>query len=54
MALQRGVSVRIQDDGVFMTEADVRRVERIVRNLVTNAIDHADSSGVTLRLAADS
>ncbi len=53
MALQRGVSVRIQDDGVFMTEADVRRVERIVRNLVTNAIDHADSSGVTLCLAAD-
>ena len=53
MALQRGVSVHIVDDGVFMTEADVRRVERIVRNLVTNAIDHADSSGVTVRLASD-
>ncbi len=53
MALQRGVSVRVLDDGVFMTEADVRRVERIVRNLVTNAIDHADTGGVTLRLAAD-
>ncbi|MCW2846195.1 MAG: ATP-binding region, ATPase domain protein [Marmoricola sp.] len=53
MALQRGVSVRIVDDGVFMAEADVRRVERIVRNLVTNAIDHADSGEVTLRLASD-
>lgn len=53
MALQRGVTVRILDDGVFMAEADVRRVERILRNLVTNAIDHADSSGVTLRLSAD-
>jgi two-component system sensor histidine kinase MtrB len=53
MALQRGVTVRIMDDGVFMAEADVRRVERIMRNLVTNAIDHADSSGVTLRLSAD-
>jgi two-component system sensor histidine kinase MtrB len=53
MALQRGVNVRILDDGVFMAEADVRRVERIVRNLVTNAIDHADSSGVTLHLATD-
>jgi two-component system sensor histidine kinase MtrB len=53
MALQRGVSVTILDDGVFMAEADVRRVERILRNLVTNAIDHADSGGVTLRLAAD-
>ena len=29
-----------------MAEADERRVERIVRNLVANAIDHADSSGV--------
>ena len=53
MALQRGVSVRIVDDGVFMVEADPRRVERILRNLVTNAIDHADSDGVTLRLCAD-
>ncbi len=53
MALQRGVTVRILDDGVFMAEADVRRVERIVRNLVTNAIDHADSTGVTLHLATD-
>jgi len=53
MALQRGVTVRILDEGAFMAESDVRRVERIVRNLVTNAIDHADSDGVTLRLAAD-
>jgi two-component system sensor histidine kinase MtrB len=53
MALQRGVTVSIVDDGVFMAEADVRRVERIVRNLVTNAIDHADSGGVTVRLASD-
>jgi two-component system sensor histidine kinase MtrB len=53
MALQRGVTVRIVDDGVFMAQADARRVERIVRNLVTNAIDHADAGGVTLRLASD-
>ncbi len=53
MALQRGVSVSILDDGVFMAEADTRRVERIVRNLVTNAIDHADPGGVTLRLATN-
>ncbi|MET0998111.1 MAG: MtrAB system histidine kinase MtrB [Marmoricola sp.] len=53
MALQRGVSVTVLDDGVFMAEADTRRVERIVRNLVTNAIDHADAGGVTLRLATD-
>ncbi len=53
MALQRGVSVTIRDEGVFMAQADERRVERILRNLVVNAIDHADSSGVSLRLATD-
>ena len=53
MALQRGVSVTVVDDGVHLAEADVRRVERIVRNLVANAIDHADSSGVVVRLASD-
>jgi two-component system sensor histidine kinase MtrB len=40
-----------------VAEADIRRVERIVRNLVTNAIDHADTSGlepgIVVRLAAD-
>ncbi len=53
LALQRGVPVRVVDDGVFMVEADVRRVERIVRNLLTNAIDHAEGSEVTVRLASD-
>jgi two-component system sensor histidine kinase MtrB len=62
MARQRGVPVEVVDDGVFLVEADVRRLERIVRNLVTNAIDHAegpdgadgtDGSGVTIRLASD-
>ncbi|KQT89363.1 histidine kinase [Marmoricola sp. Leaf446] len=53
MATKRGVRVQVLDDGVFMAESDVRRVERIVRNLVTNAIDHADASGVVVRLASD-
>ena len=53
MARQRGVRVQVQDEGVFMAEADVRRVERIIRNLITNAIDHADGRGVTVSLASD-
>ena len=53
VALQRGVPVTVVDEGVFMAEVDVRRVERIVRNLLTNAIDHAEGGGVTVRLAAD-
>ncbi|MGA8847411.1 MAG: MtrAB system histidine kinase MtrB [Nocardioides sp.] len=43
LAEQRGVSIAIVDaDQPCLAEADVRRVERIARNLVTNAIDHAD------------
>ncbi len=53
MARQRGVQLTIEDEGVFLAEVDPRRVERIVRNLVTNAIDHADGSTVTLRLASE-
>jgi two-component system sensor histidine kinase MtrB len=34
-------------------EVDVRRVERIVRNLVTNAIDYADSKDVVVLLDSD-
>ncbi len=36
-----------------LAEADVRRVERIVRNLVTNAIDHAESGDIVIRVAGD-
>ena len=40
-------------DHPCLAEADVRRVERIVRNLVTNAIDHAESRDVRLLVAGD-
>ncbi len=36
-----------------IAEADVRRVERILRNLVTNAIDHAETKEVVVTVAAD-
>ncbi|MGB0100614.1 MAG: HAMP domain-containing sensor histidine kinase, partial [Nocardioides sp.] len=46
LARQRGVDVRVNaPDHACLAEADVRRVERIVRNLVTNAIDHAAAGG---------
>jgi len=40
-------------DHACLAEADVRRVERIVRNLVTNAIDHAESRDVVIHVASD-
>jgi two-component system sensor histidine kinase MtrB len=46
LAEQRGVRLVVRaPDHPCLAEADVRRVERIVRNLVTNAIDHARLSG---------
>jgi two-component system sensor histidine kinase MtrB len=36
-----------------VAEVDVRRVERIVRNLVINAIDYADSKDVVVLLDSD-
>ncbi|CAN5378491.1 two-component system sensor histidine kinase MtrB [soil metagenome] len=58
LADQRGVSVEVVDaDRPCLAEADVRRLERILRNLITNAIDHAaatgDRAGVVVRLGAD-
>ena len=40
-------------DHPCLAEGDVRRIERIVRNLVTNAIDHAESGDITIRVAGD-
>ena len=36
-----------------VAEVDVRRVERVVRNLVANAIDHADGHDIVIWLEAD-
>ena len=54
LAAQRDTRVVVHDPGVpCLAEADVRRVERIVRNLVTNAIDHAESRDVEIYVASD-
>ena len=46
LAEQRRVRLEVKAPGhPCLAEADVRRVERIVRNLVTNAIDHAHVDG---------
>ena len=55
LAAQRGVEVVVRaPDHPCLAEADVRRVERIVRNLVTNAIDHAESGDIEVHVAGDS
>lgn len=37
----------------IIAEVDPRRVERILRNLIANAIDHAERKPVQIRMAAD-
>jgi two-component system sensor histidine kinase MtrB len=54
LARSRGVTVVVREPGrPCLAEADVRRVERIVRNLVTNAIDHAESGDVVVHVRGD-
>jgi two-component system, OmpR family, sensor histidine kinase MtrB len=58
LADQRDVPVVVRSPGhPCLAEADVRRVERIVRNLVTNAIDHAKAgghgAGIVIHVAGD-
>jgi two-component system sensor histidine kinase MtrB len=54
LASSRGVTVVVREPGhPCLAEADVRRVERIVRNLVTNAIDHAETRDVEIFVGAD-
>ncbi len=55
LAEQRGVTVTVDlANWPVRAELDHRRVERILRNLVTNAIDHADAeTGVVVRVAGD-
>lgn len=54
LAEQRSTRVVVHaPEGPVVAEADVRRVERIIRNLITNAIDHAESREIDLLLAAD-
>jgi two-component system sensor histidine kinase MtrB len=57
LAEQRGVRVVVDaPDHACLAQADVRRVERIVRNLVTNAIDHAAADGpdgIVVHVAGD-
>ncbi|MET0966529.1 MAG: MtrAB system histidine kinase MtrB [Nakamurella sp.] len=54
IAAQLGVEViTLVPDEPVVAEIDTRRVDRILRNLLYNAIDHADGRPVEVELAAD-
>jgi two-component system sensor histidine kinase MtrB len=53
LAASRAVELVVHEPGrPCVVEVDARRVERIVRNLVSNAIDHAEGRPVEVHVAA--
>lgn len=54
LAISRGTELRLTvPEGEVNADFDVRRVERIVRNLVSNAIEHSEGEPIDVFLAAD-
>jgi two-component system sensor histidine kinase MtrB len=56
LAAQRGVRVVVVAPSPCVAEVDERRIERVLRNLVSNAIDHAnvrEDARVVVRVACD-
>jgi two-component system sensor histidine kinase MtrB len=56
LARQRGVRVVVEASLPCVAEVDERRIERVLRNLVSNAIDHANVRGdarVVVRVGCD-
>ncbi|WP_371528879.1 MtrAB system histidine kinase MtrB [Streptomyces sp. NBC_01283] len=52
LADRKGTHIRIVgDQQPVVAEADARRVERVLRNLVVNAVEHGEGQDVVVRLA---
>lgn len=49
--LERDIRVQVVDGPLPLVQGDPRRIDRIVRNLVVNALEHGDARGVDLRIA---
>ena len=55
LADEAGIELLVDmGDEAVIAEVDPRRVERILRNLIANAIDHAEHKPVLITMAADS
>ncbi|AWT43627.1 MULTISPECIES: MtrAB system histidine kinase MtrB [Streptomyces] len=53
LAERKGTRIRVVgDQQPVIAEADARRVERILRNLVVNAVEHGEGKDVIVKLAA--
>ncbi|MFF8730157.1 MtrAB system histidine kinase MtrB [Streptomyces sp. NPDC015171] len=53
LAERKGTHIRVLgDQQPVVAEADARRVERVLRNLVVNAVEHGEGRDVVVKLAA--
>ncbi|MFF2365957.1 MtrAB system histidine kinase MtrB [Streptomyces sp. NPDC058122] len=53
LAERKGTHIRVVgDQQPLIAEADARRVERVLRNLVVNAVEHGEGRDVVVKLAA--
>ncbi|GHJ99307.1 MtrAB system histidine kinase MtrB [Streptomyces sp. NPDC003753] len=53
LAERKGTQIRVVgDQQPVVAEADARRVERVLRNLVVNAVEHGEGKDVIVKLAA--
>ncbi|APU44384.1 MULTISPECIES: MtrAB system histidine kinase MtrB [unclassified Streptomyces] len=53
LAEHKGTRIRVLGDSQpVIAEADARRVERVLRNLVVNAVEHGEGRDVVVRLAS--
>ncbi|GGB39226.1 two-component sensor histidine kinase [Flexivirga endophytica] len=53
IATAQGVKLRVHSRRAAIAPMDARRIERIVRNLVTNAIEHAERKPVDITVGAN-
>jgi two-component system sensor histidine kinase MtrB len=55
LAARRGSVLRVQAPDVpVVSEVDARRIERVLRNLVVNAIEHGEGKPIDVHIGADS
>ncbi|MEV1084568.1 MtrAB system histidine kinase MtrB [Streptomyces sp. NPDC050211] len=53
LAERKGTRIRVVgDQQPVVAEADARRVERVLRNLIVNAVEHGEGKDVVVKLAA--
>ncbi len=53
LAERKGCDLSIESDRPALAEIETRRVERIVRNLVANAVEHGEGRPVSVRVSSD-